>query len=88
MLLFCVSVLGAGRLYHPGGDCNVTVLSVSVLVHTVLVGCIILVEIVMLLLYVSVLGAGRMYHPGGDCNVTVLCFSTRCWSVVSSWGRL
>ena len=20
MLLFCVSVLGAGRMYHPGGD--------------------------------------------------------------------
>ena len=42
----------------------------------------------MFLFYVSVLGAGRLYHPGGDCNVTVLCFSTRCWSAVSSWRRL
>ena len=83
MLLFCVSVLGAGRMYHPGRDCNVTVFQ-----YSVLVGCIILAEIVMLLFCVSVLGAGRMYHPGGDCNVTVLCFSTRCWSDVSSWRRL
>ena len=60
MLLFCVSVLGAGLM----------------------------AEIVMLLFCVSVLGAGRMYHPGRDCNVTVLCFSTRCWSDVSSWQRL
>ena len=84
MLLFCVSVLGAGRMYHPGGDCNVTVLCFS----TRCWSAIILAEIVMLLFCVSVLGAGRMYHPGGDCNVTVLCFSTRCWSAVSSWRRL
>ena len=78
MLLFCVSVLGAGRIYHPGGDCNVTVLCFI---------SIILAEIVMLLFCVSAL-VSRLYHPGGDCNVTVLCFSTRCWSDVSSWRRL
>ena len=100
MLLFCVPLLGL-VMYHPGGDCNVTVLCFSAgrMYHpggdcnvTVLcfstraVGCIILSEIVMLLFCVSVLGAGRMY--GRDCNVTVLCFSTRCWSDISSWWRL
>ena len=106
MLLFCVSVLGAGRIYHPGGDCNVTVLCFStrcwsavcsrqmllcycsVFQYSVLVGCIILAKIVMLLFCVSVLGAGRLYHPGRDCNGSVLCFSTWCWSDVSSWWRL